>query len=123
MNPVNPAFEHTSHQGLNLVGEPIEVFDNLRDVLLGRLVFINCESLQICGTAPLGEGKSYKLDIHLPTSVCECPSVHLGAECVWRRPADDGNGEILSGFAISDMSPQAREQIQWLLDNNDPSVG
>lgn len=104
---------------LPLLQHNIEVVDNLCDIPLGKLVAIDCQQLQIVGDAALTEGKSYKLDIHLPSSGSDACSIHLGAECRWRRPVNIDNGGFLTGFLtgfdIADISPQAREQIEDLI--------
>lgn len=112
MKPTEHVNEPVASPSL-LASEPIDVVDNLRDLVLGQLQAIDCEQLQILGDVALEEGKCYKLDLHLPFAA-ECPSIHLGADCIWRRSA--GDGQVLTGLIISDMSPQAREQIQQLMD-------
>jgi len=94
----------------------IEVYDNLKDVFLGRLHAITCEQLTIEGTQRLEEGKSFKLDIHLPDSLGEGRSIHLGADCRAQAPGEGDDGEVLiTTFAICDLSPQAQEDVRWLL--------
>lgn len=97
-----------------LLSQPVEVVDNLSDRVLGQLRAIDCQQLQILGSVSLEQGKSYKLDLHLPFAAGECPSIHLGADCCWQQPNE--GGQLLSGLIISDISPQARQQIQQLLD-------
>lgn len=113
MNPTERVNEPVVSPSL-LASEPIDVVDNLRDIVLGQLQTIDCQQLQLLGDVALEAGKSYKLDLHLPFAAAECPSIHLGADCSWRRAAADGR--VLTGLIISDISPQAREQIQQLMD-------
>lgn len=92
----------------------VDVYDNLRDIYLGRLVNIHLEGLMIMGDVPMEEDKLYKLDLHLPEAINERTSIHLGVDCLWARNADH-NGKHWAGFTIIDLSPQASEDIQMLI--------
>ncbi len=93
----------------------VDVYDNLRDVYLGRLVNIHAQGLMIIGDLPLEEDKLYKLDLHLPRPVAGHTSIHLGVDCLWTRNADY-NGKHWAGFSIIDISPQAAEAIRELVE-------
>lgn len=92
----------------------VDVYDSLRDVYLGRLVNIHVQGLMIMGDIAVEEDKLYKLDLHLPTAIHSHTSIHLGVDCLWARNADH-NGKHWAGFTIIDLSPQASEDIQLLI--------
>lgn len=96
------------------VSTAVEVYDNLRDIYLGRLVNIHTEGLMIMGDVRLEEDKLYKLDLLLPEYINERNSIHLGVDCLWVRNADH-NGKHWAGFNIIDLSPQAAEDIRGLI--------
>ncbi len=96
------------------IDDAVDVYDNLRDLYLGRLVNINTHGLMVMGDQPLDEDKLYKLDLHLPQALSGRNSIHLGVDCLWTRNADH-NGKHWSGFNIIDASPQAREDIEILI--------
>lgn len=96
------------------INTAVEVYDNLRDIYLGRLVNIHTEGLMIMGDVRLEEDKLYKLDLLLPEYINERNSIHLGVDCLWVRNADH-NGKHWAGFSIIDISPQATEDIRGLI--------
>lgn len=96
------------------IDDAVDVYDNLRDLYLGRLVNINVHGLMILGDQRLEEDKLYKLDLHLPRSLNGRNSIHLGVDCLWTRNADH-NAKHWAGFNIIDVSPQAREDIEALI--------
>lgn len=97
------------------INAAIDVYDNLRDVYIGRLVNIHTEGLMIIGDARLQEDKLYKLDLHLPIQVNGRNSIHVGVDCLWTRNADY-NGKHWAGFKIIDISPQGADDIEALVD-------
>lgn len=97
------------------IQDDVDVYDNLRDVYIGRLVNIHTQGLMIMGDVPMEEDKLYKLDLHLPEAINEHTSIHLGVDCLWTRNADH-NGKHWAGFTIIDLSPQAAEDIRLLVE-------
>lgn len=92
----------------------VDVYDNLRDVYMGRLVNIHTEGLMIIGDVRLEEDKLYKLDLHLPEHVNGRNTIHLGVDCLWVRNADH-NDKHWAGFSIIDISPQGAEDIRAVI--------
>lgn len=97
------------------VSDPIDVYDSLKDLYLGRLVNIHDRGLMVMGDQPLEEDKLYTLDLHLPFSLNGQDSIHIGVDCLWTRNADH-NGKHWSGFTIIDMSAEARAAIEGLIE-------
>lgn len=97
-----------------LVDDTIDVYDNVRDLYLGRLVNIHSRGLMVMGDQPLEEDKLYKLDLHLQVSVNGHSSIHLGVDCLWTRNANH-NGKHWAGFSIVDVSPAAADAIAALI--------
>ncbi|MDO3383417.1 PilZ domain-containing protein [Gilvimarinus algae] len=95
------------------VNQSIDVYDNTRDIYLGRLVNIHSNGLMLIGDQPFEEDCLYRLDLHLSESVNNRNSIQLGVDCLWVRNADD-NGKHWAGFTIIDASPQALEDIESL---------
>lgn len=94
--------------------DAVDVYDNLRDIYLGRLVNIHARGLMLMGDQPMEEDKLYKLDLHLPQAVNGRSTIHLGVDCLWTRNADH-NGKHWAGFTIIDRSPEADDDIEGLI--------
>lgn len=109
--------DNSNDRNLERHGAPcdVNVYDNLRDAYLGRLVNIHTEGLMIIGDVRLEEDKLYKLDLHLPEYINERNTIHLGVDCLWVRNADY-NGKHWAGFKIIDISPQGADDIRKLTD-------
>ncbi|MBU2885352.1 PilZ domain-containing protein [Gilvimarinus agarilyticus] len=105
------------HEGRKIerqgVSQSIDVYDNIHDVYLGRVVNIHSDGLMMMGDQPFQEDCLYRLDLHLSAPVNGRNSVQLGVDCLWVRNAED-NGKHWAGFSIIDASPQAMEDITSL---------
>lgn len=108
--------DHQRQRERYAIEDAVDVYDNLRDIYLGRLVNIHHQGLMIIGDQPLEEDKLYKLDLHLPHPINGRNSIHLGVDCLWTRNADH-NGKHWAGFTIIDASPQGTEDIDTLIQN------
>lgn len=111
-----PSESHTSDgrsRQRHELSQAIDVYDNTRDVYLGRVVNIHTEGLMLIGDQPFEEDCLYRLDLHLAAPVNERNSIHLGVDCLWVRNADH-NGKHWAGFSIIDASPQALADIEAL---------
>lgn len=97
------------------IAAAVDVYDNLRDVYIGRLVNIHSEGLMVIGDIRLEEDKLYKLDLHLPEHVNGRNTIHLGVDCLWTRNADH-NDKHWAGFTIIDISPQGADDIRALVE-------
>ncbi|MDO3386721.1 PilZ domain-containing protein [Gilvimarinus sp. SDUM040013] len=98
------------------VKQSIDVYDNIHDIYLGRVVNLHNDGLMIIGDKPCEEDCLYRLDLHLSNAVNGRNSVQLGVDCLWVRNAED-NSKHWAGFSIIDASPQALEDIALLSEN------
>jgi hypothetical protein len=93
----------------------VEVYDSLRDLHLGRLVNIHTYGLMIVSEVALEEDSLYTLDLHVPEPVNGQLVIQLGVDCLWIRAADV-LGKYWIGFSIIDVSSEASEAIEALID-------
>lgn len=94
----------------------VEVIDINRGELLGTLVNIHEEGLLVVGPKIMREDHVYQLEFKLPTPVSGIDSIQLGVDCLWVKSADD-SGLCWSGCHIIDLSDQAREQIEKVIES------
>lgn len=111
----NCSREHDRELERHTINGDVDVYDNLRDQYIGRLVNIHAQGLMIVGDLPMEEDRLYTLDLHVPEPVNGQLVIQLGADCLWARDADL-SGKYWTGFSIIDMSPQATETIRTLVD-------
>ncbi len=110
----NCSREHDRELERHTVDGDVEVYDNLRDLYVGRLVNIHAQGLMVVGDIPLEEDRIYTLDLHVPEPVNGQMVIQLGVDCLWRRDADF-SGKYWMGFSIIDVSPQSSESIRALV--------
>lgn len=111
----NCSREHDRELERHTINGDVDVYDNLRDLYLGRLVNIHAQGLMIVGDVALEEDRIYTLDLHVPEPVNGQTLIQLGVDCLWTRAADL-SGKHWSGFSIIDVSPQSSETIRILID-------
>lgn len=111
----NCSHEHDRELERHSINGDVDVYDNLRDLYVGRLVNIHSQGLMIVGDIPLEEDHIYTLDLHVPEPVNGQMVIQLGVDCLWARDADL-SGKYWMGFSIIDASVQSTEAIRALVD-------
>lgn len=111
----NCSREHDRELERHTINGDVDVYDNLRDQYIGRLVNVHIQGLMIVGDIAMEEDRLYTLDLHLPEPVNSQTVIQLGADCLWARDADL-SGKHWTGFSIIDASPQATESIRILVE-------
>lgn len=107
--------EHDRELERHTINGDVDVYDNLRDQYIGRLVNIHAQGLMVVGDMPMEEDHLYTLDLHVPEPVNGQLVIQLGVDCLWVRDADL-SGKHWTGFSIIDASPQATESIRALVE-------
>lgn len=110
----NCSREHDRELERHSINGDVDVYDNLRDLYLGRLVNIHAQGLMVVGDVALEEDRIYTLDLHVPEPVNGQMVIQLGVDCLWTRDADL-SGKHWTGFSIIDVSPQSSEAIRSLV--------
>ena len=110
----NCSREHDRELERHTINGDVDVYDNLRDLYIGRLVNIHAQGLMIVGDVALEEDRLYTLDLHVPEPVNGQTVIQLGVDCLWTRDADL-SGKRWIGFSIIDISPQSSESIRELI--------
>jgi hypothetical protein len=111
----NPSSVHDRVLERHSIGGEVEVYDSLRDLYLGRLVNIHTYGLMIVSEVVLEEDNLYTLDLHVPEPVNGKLVIQLGVDCLWIRAADI-LGKYWMGFSIVDVSSEASEAIEALIE-------
>jgi hypothetical protein len=111
----NCSREHDRELERHAIQGDVDVYDNLRNQYIGRLVNVHIRGLMIVGDIAMEEDRLYTLDLHLPEAVNGQTMIQLGADCLWARDADL-SGKHWTGFSIIDASPQAAEAIRTLVE-------
>lgn len=107
--------EHDRELERHTINGDVDVYDNMRDQYVGRLVNIHTQGLMIVGDVAMEEDRLYTLDLHVPEPVNGQMVIQLGVDCLWTREADL-SGKHWIGFSIIDVSPQAAESIRTLVE-------
>ena len=110
----NCSREHDRELERHTINGDVDVYDNLRDLYIGRLVNIHARGLMIVGDVALEEDRLYTLDLHVPEPVNGQTVIQLGVDCLWTRDADL-SGKRWIGFSIIDISPRSSESIRELI--------
>lgn len=92
----------------------MSVTDINRDRVIGQLVDISIDGLMLLGDAPLTINGMYQFDIELPEPVNGNSVLHLGAECLWCRNAEDPD-HYWAGFHLIDISPEDQATLDTLI--------
>lgn len=90
------------------------VRDINRDSVIGQLVDISIDGLMLLGEAPFTINGMYQFDIELPEPINGHSVLHLGAECLWCRNADDPES-FWAGFHLIDISPVDQDTLDTLV--------
>ena len=90
------------------------VTDINRERVIGQLVDISIDGLMLLGGAPLAINGMYQFDIELPEPVNGHSVLHLGAECLWCRTAEDPE-HFWAGFHLIDISPEDQSTLDALI--------
>ncbi|WP_298187105.1 PilZ domain-containing protein [uncultured Pseudomonas sp.] len=92
----------------------LEVFDLHSDQRLGRIVDLSADGFMLFSDAPLVADELVECRIvseQLIGGVCE---ITLGADCLWSRPAADGQ-HCWAGFHIIDLAEDQAAALEVLL--------
>jgi len=111
----NCSREHDRELERHTIQGDVDVYDNLRNQYIGRLVNIHAQGFMMVGDIAMEEDRLYTLDLHVPEPVNGQTIIQLGADCLWARDADL-SGKRWTGFSIIDVSPQAIESIRSLVE-------
>ena len=91
------------------------VFDARADELIGHLVDVAAEGVQLIGDEPTRKGTAFQLKIVFPTKVGGSGELTLDAKIVWSRD-DISPGYYHTGFQLLGIGPKDAEVIEHLMD-------
>ena len=94
----------------------VDIVNRESQRIVGRLVNLHTEGLMIIGEFEFVEETVYSLDLILPKTFTERPTIPIDVDCLWVRTAHDDSKTIWSGFTIVDCSDQAKADIETLID-------
>jgi hypothetical protein len=99
-----------SRQGTEL---QLEVFDLNSGQRLGRIVDLSADGFMLFSDAPLTPDAVLQCRLTCSSSA-DLPEVRLGADCLWSRPAADGQ-HCWAGFHIIDLAEDQAAALEALL--------
>jgi hypothetical protein len=97
----------------------LRIFED--DNFIGYLIDISKDGLMVMSELPLESGKIYRIKMKLPSTLewkgrsIDDRIIEFGAECRWSKHDDVDKEFYLSGFSISDLSPEDNKIIQELI--------
>jgi hypothetical protein len=100
----------------------LRIFDGMSNKILGYLVDISANGLQLIGDFPVEINENYRLRMRLPTMMKERHEILFNATSRWCKN-DDNPDFYVSGFQMHDLKPQKTELIKNLIQDfgyNDP---
>lgn len=74
----NCSREHDRELERHSINGDVDVYDNLRDLYIGRLVNIHAQGLMVVGDVAMEEDRIYTLDLHVPEPVNGQMVIQLG---------------------------------------------
>ena len=109
--------EHHDVRGLTRykIEKLVEVYDTNRGEYLGRLVNIHTEGLMVVGDELIKPDYIYQLEVRLVGGSNEVQVIRFGADCLWVRQLGESSTHW-AGFHIIDLSDQAKQQIDHLVE-------
>lgn len=91
----------------------LEVFDLNSGQRLGRIVDLSADGFMLFSDAPLTPDAVLQCRLTCSSNT-ELPEVRLGADCLWSRPAADGQ-HCWAGFHIIDLAEDQAAALEALL--------
>ena len=100
-----------------MVSAYIGVFDFKTDQLLGGLVDMSNDGLQIVGEEPCKEGLTHKLRVEMHKEICGTKSLLLHANSVWCTKRNVGNLYV-TGFQLLNIDEDTSKRINLLMQSS-----
>ncbi len=92
----------------------LRVFDAMSGDLLGQMVDLTSDGIMVIGESAIIPRQKYRLRMDLPRNVAIGQHLTLDVQCKWCRR--DPSADFYSmGFHILDMSPQAHQIVDQLV--------
>ncbi|WP_157861463.1 PilZ domain-containing protein [Desulfurivibrio alkaliphilus] len=104
---------HVPRQDRNRLLEGLEVYDYDNGELLGYLVEISHQGMQLNSRRAMIPARRYRMRIKLPPDHFPSPELHCTAVTRWSQPA--GSEGFQAGFALAESSTEILDTICKLI--------